>query len=163
MSSPTGCSMRAALSETMFLGADTIKPLLQAPGAGGASSSSRPRFSTLPYTGAEKAAAPAAALAPWSRSRSPRCSSWPRRSAASAAARAVVMGALSPRARNAQVGMFQAGEVDYLVATDAIGMGLNMDLDHVAFAKLVEIRRPRAAPPRRRRRSRRSPAAPAAT
>src|SRR5205814_3185977 len=41
---------------------------------------------------------------------------------------AVVMGALSPRARNAQVGMFQAGEVDYLVATDAIGMGLNMDL-----------------------------------
>src|SRR5207245_1648647 len=46
---------------------------------------------------------------------------------------AVVLGALSPRARNAQVGMFQAGEVDYLVATDAIGMGLNMDLDHVAF------------------------------
>ena len=49
---------------------------------------------------------------------------------------AVVMGALSPRARNAQVGMFQAGEVDYLVATDAIGMGLNMDLDHVAFARV---------------------------
>jgi len=49
---------------------------------------------------------------------------------------AIVMGALSPRARNAQVGMFQAGEVDYLVATDAIGMGLNMDLDHVAFARL---------------------------
>src|SRR6202023_4008797 len=48
---------------------------------------------------------------------------------------AVVLGALSPRARNAQVGMFQAGEVDYLVATDAIGMGLNMDLDHVAFAR----------------------------
>jgi len=49
---------------------------------------------------------------------------------------AVVLGALSPRARNAQVGMFQAGEVDYLVATDAIGMGLNMDLDHVAFARV---------------------------
>ncbi len=49
------------------------------------------------------------------------------------------MGALSPRARNAQVGMFQAGEVDYLVATDAIGMGLNMDLDHVAFARLVKF------------------------
>src|SRR5580692_7500136 len=49
---------------------------------------------------------------------------------------AVVLGALSPRARNAQVGMFQAGEVDYLVATDAIGMGLNMDLDHVAFARI---------------------------
>ena len=52
---------------------------------------------------------------------------------------AVVMGALSPRARNAQVGLFQSGEVDYLVATDAIGMGLNMDLDHVAFARLVKF------------------------
>ncbi len=47
---------------------------------------------------------------------------------------AVVLGALSPRTRNAQVAMYQAGEVDYLVATDAIGMGLNMDIDHVAFA-----------------------------
>ncbi|MFX4937324.1 helicase-related protein, partial [Acinetobacter baumannii] len=46
---------------------------------------------------------------------------------------AVVLGALSPRTRNAQVGLYQAGEVDYLVATDAIGMGLNMDVDHVAF------------------------------
>src|SRR5205809_4519792 len=45
-------------------------------------------------------------------------------------------GALRPRARNAQVGRLQAGEVDYLAATDAIGMGLNMDLDHVAFARL---------------------------
>ena len=52
---------------------------------------------------------------------------------------AIVLGALSPRARNAQVGMFQAGEVDYLVATDAIGMGLNMDLDHVAFARLAKF------------------------
>jgi ATP-dependent RNA helicase SUPV3L1/SUV3 len=49
---------------------------------------------------------------------------------------AVVMGALSPRTRNAQVAMYQAREVDYLVATDAIGMGLNMDVDHVAFAGL---------------------------
>ena len=49
---------------------------------------------------------------------------------------AVVLGALSPRTRNAQVAMFQAGEVDYLVATDAIGMGLNLDVDHVAFAAL---------------------------
>jgi len=47
---------------------------------------------------------------------------------------AVVLGALSPRTRNAQVAMFQAGEVDYLVATDAIGMGLNLDVEHVAFA-----------------------------
>src|SRR5207248_1647276 len=47
---------------------------------------------------------------------------------------AVVMGSLSPRTRNAQVEMFQSGEVDYLVATDAIGMGLSLDVDHVAFA-----------------------------
>ena len=59
--------------------------------------------------------------------------------------------------------MFQSGEVDYLVATDAIGMGLNMDLDHVAFARLVKFDGAGAAPPGRRPRSRRSPAAPAAT
>ncbi|MFZ0763587.1 MAG: helicase-related protein, partial [Bradyrhizobium sp.] len=46
----------------------------------------------------------------------------------------VVLGSLSPRTRNAQVAMFQNGDVDYLVATDAIGMGLNLDVDHVAFA-----------------------------
>ena len=45
------------------------------------------------------------------------------------------MGALSPRTRNAQVALFQNGEVDFLVATDAIGMGLNLDVDHVAFAQ----------------------------
>ena len=49
---------------------------------------------------------------------------------------AVVMGRLSPRTRNAQVALYQAKEVDFLVATDAIGMGLNMDVDHVAFARL---------------------------
>ncbi len=48
---------------------------------------------------------------------------------------AVVLGALSPRARNAQVEMYQAGEVEFLVATDAIGMGLNLDIDRVAFAE----------------------------
>src|SRR5690606_32141434 len=47
---------------------------------------------------------------------------------------AVVMGALSPRTRNAQVDLYQQGDVEYLVATDAIGMGLNLDVDHVAFA-----------------------------
>jgi ATP-dependent RNA helicase SUPV3L1/SUV3 len=52
---------------------------------------------------------------------------------------AVVMGALSPRTRNAQVAMFQSGEVDYLVATDAIGMGLNLDVTHVAFASLSKF------------------------
>ncbi|MET0169312.1 MAG: helicase-related protein, partial [Aliihoeflea sp.] len=48
---------------------------------------------------------------------------------------AVVLGALSPRTRNAQVGLYQSGDVEYLVATDAIGMGLNLDVDHVAFAQ----------------------------
>lgn len=52
---------------------------------------------------------------------------------------AVVLGALSPRTRNAQVAMYQAGEVDYMVATDAIGMGLNMDVDHVAFGALSKF------------------------
>ena len=52
---------------------------------------------------------------------------------------AVVMGWLSPRTRNAQVAMYQSGEVDYLVATDAIGMGLNMDIAHVAFAGLSKF------------------------
>src|SRR5439155_21497976 len=47
---------------------------------------------------------------------------------------AVVLGALSPRTRNAQVALYQSGDVGYLVATDAIGMGLNLDVDHVAFA-----------------------------
>ena len=125
------------LSETMFLGADTIRPLMRrlVPDA---EFVSRPRFSTLRHTGHKKV------------------TRLPRRSAVVAfsladvfslaelvrrqrGGTAVVMGALSPRARNAQVGMFQAGEVDYLVATDAIGMGLNMDLDHVAFASLAKF------------------------
>src|SRR5690606_21025451 len=52
---------------------------------------------------------------------------------------AVVMGALSPRTRNAQVAMYQSGEVDYLVATDAIGMGLNLDIQHVAFSSTAKF------------------------
>ncbi len=62
---------------------------------------------------------------------------------------AVVTGALSPRTRNAQVAMYQSGEVDYLVATDAIGMGLNLDIDHVAFSALTKFdgRRMRALLP----------------
>lgn len=52
---------------------------------------------------------------------------------------AVVLGALSPRTRNAQVELYQSGEVDFLVATDAIGMGINMDVDHVAFSGLEKF------------------------
>ncbi len=135
------------LSETMFLGSDTIAPLLRrlVPDA---EISSRPRFSTLSYTGAKKltrlpprsavvafAVADVFALAEVMRRRQ--------------GGTAIVLGALSPRARNAQVGLFQSGEVDYLVATDAIGMGLNMDLDHVAFAKLAKFdgHRPRRLTP----------------
>jgi ATP-dependent RNA helicase SUPV3L1/SUV3 len=125
------------LTETMFLGADTIRPLLRrlVPNV---EYVSRPRFSTLLHTGHKKV------------------TRLPRRSAVVAfsladvfslaelvrrqrGGTAIVLGALSPRARNAQVGMFQAGEVDYLVATDAIGMGLNMDLDHVAFARIAKF------------------------
>ena len=59
---------------------------------------------------------------------------------------AVVIGALSPRARNAQVALFQSGEVDTLVATDAIGMGLNLDVDNVVFADLRKFDGREAAP-----------------
>ena len=133
--------------ETMFLGADTIRPLLRrlVPEA---RYESRPRFSTLTYTGPKKL------------TRLPRRSAIVAFSAADVYAMAelirrqrggaaVVLGALSPRTRNAQVAMYQAGEVDYLVATDAIGMGLNMDVDHVAFAELTKFdgRRPRRLTP----------------
>ena len=76
---------------------------------------------------------------------------------------AVVLGALSPRTRNAQVDMYQAGDVDYIVATDAIGMGLNLDVDHIAFAADKQVRRLAPPPPQPRRSSARSLAAPAAT
>ena len=49
---------------------------------------------------------------------------------------AIVMGSLSPKTRNSQVNLYQSGDVDYLVATDAIGMGINMDLEHVYFSNI---------------------------
>jgi len=52
---------------------------------------------------------------------------------------AIVMGSLSPKTRNAQVNLYQSGDVDYLVATDAIGMGINMDLDNVFFSNLKKF------------------------
>lgn len=123
--------------ETMFMGADTVRPLLRklVPEA---ELINRSRFSTLSYSGPKK------------------LSRLPRRSAIVAftandvyaiaelirrrkGGAAVVMGALSPRTRNAQVAMYQNGEVDYIVATDAIGMGLNMSVNHVAFASLAKF------------------------
>jgi ATP-dependent RNA helicase SUPV3L1/SUV3 len=122
------------LSETMFLGADTIKPLMRAL-IRDVEYVSRPRFSTLAYTGHKKLTrlASRSAIVAFTMADVFSLAELIRRQRGGAA---VVLGALSPRARNAQVGMFQAGEVDYLVATDAIGMGLNMDLDHVAFARI---------------------------
>ena len=52
---------------------------------------------------------------------------------------AIVMGSLSPKTRNAQVELYQSGDVDFLIATDAIGMGINMDLDHVYFSNLKKF------------------------
>src|SRR5277367_937508 len=125
------------LSETMFLGADTIKPLMRrlVPDI---EHVSRPRFSTLSYTGQKKVTRlpPRSAVVAFAVADVFSLAELIRRQRGGTA---VVLGALSPRARNAQVGMFQAGEVDYLVATDAIGMGLNMDLDHVAFARLAKF------------------------
>jgi ATP-dependent RNA helicase SUPV3L1/SUV3 len=121
------------LHETMFLGADTIKPLMRrlVPEI---EYVGRPRFSTLSYTGYKKVTRlpPRSAVVAFAVTDVFSLAELIRRQRGGTA---VVLGALSPRARNAQVGMFQAGEVDYLVATDAIGMGLNMDLDHVAFAR----------------------------
>ncbi|GAB5389708.1 MAG: hypothetical protein Alpg2KO_26760 [Alphaproteobacteria bacterium] len=127
---------RRGQAETMVMGASTIAPLIRklVPDA---EIQTRPRFSTLHHT------------------KSSRLHRLPRRSAVVGfsatqvyrmaerlkrrhGGTAVVMGALSPRTRNAQVEMYQAGEVDYLVATDAIGMGLNMDIDHVALASLYK-------------------------
>jgi ATP-dependent RNA helicase SUPV3L1/SUV3 len=125
------------LEETMFMGADTIRPLLKRllPEA---EIVSRPRFSTLSYAGAKKIQRlpPRSAIVGFTAEDVYTIAELVRRTRGGAA---IVMGALSPRTRNAQVALFQSGEVDYLVATDAIGMGLNMDVDHVAFADIAKF------------------------
>jgi ATP-dependent RNA helicase SUPV3L1/SUV3 len=125
------------LDETMFLGAETIKPLIQrlVPRV---DYIIRPRFSSLTYAGHKKLTRlpPRSAVVAFSATDVYGMAELIRRQRGGTA---VVLGALSPRTRNAQVGLYQAGEVDYLVATDAIGMGLNMDVDHVAFARLVKF------------------------
>ena len=120
--------------ETMLLGSETLRPVLRAllPDA---QVINRPRFSTLAYAGSCKLSRlpPRSVVVAFSAEEVYAVAEMLRRFRGGAA---VVMGALSPRTRNAQVAMYQAGEVDYLVATDAIGMGLNMDVAHVAFAGL---------------------------
>ncbi len=120
--------------ETMLLGSESLRPMLKAL-VPGVEIINRPRFSTLSYAGASKLSRlpPRSAIVAFSAEEVYAVAEMLRRLRGGAA---VVMGALSPRTRNAQVAMFQAGEVDYLVATDAIGMGLNMDVAHVAFASL---------------------------
>ena len=119
-------------AETMFLGADTMRPLIRqlVPDA---RFTSRPRLSTLAHEGHCKLARlkPRNAVIAFS---TESVYALAERIRGLRGGCAVVLGALSPRTRNAQVGLYQAGEVDSLVATDAIGMGLNLDLDHVAFS-----------------------------
>ena len=119
-------------AETMFLGADTMRPLIRTL-VPDARFTSRPRLSTLAHEGHCKLArlAPRNAVIAFS---TESVYALAERIRGLRGGCAVVLGALSPRTRNAQVGLYQAGEVDSLVATDAIGMGLNLDLDHVAFS-----------------------------
>ncbi|MGH6651575.1 MAG: helicase-related protein [Sphingopyxis sp.] len=123
--------------ETMILGSASITGLVRdlVPEA---EIITRPRFSTLSYAGTCKLSRlpKRSAVVAFSAEEVYAIAEMLRRFAGGAA---VVMGALSPRTRNAQVEMFQAGEVDYLVATDAIGMGLNLDVQHVAFASLQKF------------------------
>lgn len=125
------------LHETLFLGSDTMRPAIAAL-VPGVQFQRRERFSNLTWAGSKKLSRMPArsaivgfsvddvyAMAELIRRQKGGC--------------AVVMGALSPRTRNAQVAMYQAGEVDYLVATDAIGMGLNLDIRHVAFSSTYKF------------------------
>ncbi|MFM9864511.1 MAG: helicase-related protein [Micropepsaceae bacterium] len=131
-------------SETIFLGSDTMRPLI-AKLVPGVQFIGRPRFSDLAYTGARKLTRlpRRSAIVAFSSDAVYSIAELVRRQRGGAA---VVMGALSPRTRNAQVALYQNGDVDFLVATDAIGMGLNMDIDHVAFAATEKfdgsVRRP---------------------
>ena len=119
--------------ETMMLGSETARSLIQKllPDTRFVN---RPRFSELSWTGSKKITRlpRRSAIVAFSADQVYAIAELIRRQRGGAA---VVMGALSPRTRNAQVELYQAGDVDYLVATDAIGMGLNLDVDHVAFAQ----------------------------
>lgn len=123
---------RRAREETLVLGAATMRPMVEKllPGA---HIVSRPRLSMLTHAGEKKLTRlpRRSAIVAFSAEEVYAIAELIRRQRGGAA---VVLGALSPRTRNAQVALYQAGEVDYLVATDAIGMGLNLDVDHVAFA-----------------------------
>ncbi|KXV78337.1 helicase-related protein [Acetobacter cerevisiae] len=124
-------------AETLFLGAETIAPLLRTL-IRGIEIEARPRLSELSYTGFTRLSRlpPRSAIVAFSAGDVYAIAEAIRRRRGGCA---VVMGQLSPRTRNAQVELYQKREVDYLVATDAIGMGLNMDIQHVAFAGLYKF------------------------
>ncbi|MBL8566075.1 MAG: DEAD/DEAH box helicase [Hyphomicrobiaceae bacterium] len=120
------------LKETLLLGAQTMREAI-ADLIPGANFISRPRLSKLTYAGEKKITRlpTRSAVVAFSASDVYSIAELIRRQRGGAA---VVLGALSPRTRNAQVALYQSGDVDFLVASDAIGMGLNLDVDHVAFA-----------------------------
>jgi ATP-dependent RNA helicase SUPV3L1/SUV3 len=124
------------LHETLFMGAETMWGAI-ASMVPEAEFLKRERFSTLTYSGSKKISRMPArsAIVGFSVENVYAIAELLRRQKGGAA---VVMGALSPRTRNAQVEMYQNGDVDYLVATDAIGMGLNLDIDHVAFSSITK-------------------------
>jgi ATP-dependent RNA helicase SUPV3L1/SUV3 len=123
---------RRGRDETLLLGAATMRPIIERllPGA---SIVTRPRLSQLEFAGDRKITRQPrrTAIVAFSADEVYAIAELVKRQHGGAA---VVLGSLSPRTRNAQVAMFQSGDVDYLVATDAVGMGLNLDVDHVAFA-----------------------------
>ncbi|UIY40550.1 helicase [Methylobacterium radiotolerans] len=118
--------------ETLLIGSSTMLPLVQdlIPNV---HTTTRPRLSQLTFAGEKRLSRlpRRTAIVAFSAEEVYAIAELIRRQRGGAA---VVLGALSPRTRNAQVEMYQAGDVDYLVATDAVGMGLNLDVDHVAFA-----------------------------
>ena len=123
---------RRGREETWLIGASTMEPLIERllPGVPVVT---RPRLSTLTFVGERKLSRlpPRSAIVAFSAEEVYAIAELIRRQRGGAA---VVLGALSPRTRNAQVALYQSGEVDYIIATDAIGMGLNLDVDHIAFA-----------------------------
>ena len=125
------------LLETMFLGSDTMRPAIAAL-VPGTEFVRRERFSTLTWTGSKKISRmpERSAIVGFSVENVYAIAELIRRTKGGCA---VVMGALSPRTRNAQVAMYQNGDVDHLVATDAIGMGLNLDIHHVAFSATAKF------------------------
>ncbi|MFA5581206.1 MAG: helicase-related protein [Paracoccaceae bacterium] len=124
------------MQETLFMGADTMRGIIGAL-VPKAQFVHRERFSQLEYTGSKKLSRmqPRSAIVGFSVENVYAMAELLRRQKGGAA---VVMGALSPRTRNAQVDMYQNGDVDFLVATDAIGMGLNLDIKHVAFSSTTK-------------------------